>query len=67
MILESGSPAKGEPGASGYVLQKLAQARAGRVIHQHLRIAIFRNAPFIDKDQAGSHFFGEADFVGYYD
>ena len=46
------------------MLQKLAQARAGRVIHQHLRIAIFRNAPFIDKDQARSHFLGEADFMG---
>ena len=61
MILESGSPAKGEPGWGQATCCKNSRRRG---LDQHLRIAIFGNAPFIDKDQAGSHFFGEADFVG---
>ncbi len=36
------------------VLQKFLQALARRVLDQYLRIAIFRNPAFVDKDQPRS-------------
>lgn len=45
------------------VLQKFLQALARWVLDQHLRIAIFRNPAFVDKDQARSYFLGKTDFV----
>ncbi len=47
------------------VLQKFLQALARRVLDQHLRIAIFCNPAFVDKDQARSYFLGKTDFVGH--
>ena len=47
------------------VLQKFLQALARRVLDQHLRIAIFRNPAFVDKDQPRSYFLGKTDFVGH--
>ena len=45
------------------VLQKFLQALARWVLDQHLRIAIFRNPAFVEKDQARSYFLGKTDFV----
>ncbi|VDR28801.1 Uncharacterised protein [Raoultella terrigena] len=50
MNLEIGSPRRGSRWLSGNVLQEFAQARARRVLNQNLRIAIFRNTPFVDED-----------------
>ena len=47
------------------VLQKFLQALARWVLDQHLRIAIFRNPAFVDKDQARSYFLGKTDFVSH--
>ncbi len=61
------SPGRGfaQGGTLRHVLQKLLQARAWRVLDQRLRVAIFGDAAFVDKDQARGHFLGKADFVGH--
>ncbi len=46
------SPGRGfaQGGTLRHVLQKLLQARAWRVLDQRLRVAIFGDAAFVDKD-----------------